>query len=207
MEGRNCGRRLSQATVGDGRRRAVAVRLCSAAEQVSDAFKIQKPKPAWCSTGRFKRRLQIGKPGERNSSPHLKTLHLRTKAPFYRHTTDCASDRIGAVEETSSVDFTGTDFQNPPFSFKMSQTSTTSNFGRPSRLKYEEKICHHCEIKLAVKIVSSRTSNYQKLYYACDSHGFVGWANPINEDGVRIRDDVSLSDKVGVHRESNKDAI
>ncbi|GER25611.1 phycocyanobilin lyase CpcT [Striga asiatica] len=52
-----------------------------------------------------------------------------------------------------------------------------------------------------------KTKYTQNLYYACDSHGFVGWANPINEDGVRVRDDVSLSDKVGVHRESNKDAI
>ncbi|GER42619.1 aspartate carbamoyltransferase regulatory chain [Striga asiatica] len=65
---------------------------------------------------------------------------------------------------------------------KMSQTSTTKKFGRPSRLKYEDKICDQCGIKLAVKIAGSRSPNFQKLYYICDRDGFIGWANPINED-------------------------
>ncbi|GER37934.1 proline-rich family protein [Striga asiatica] len=86
------------------------------------------------------------------------------------------------------------------------ETSTTKNFGRPSRLKYEDKICDTCGIKLAVRIAGSRSPNYQKLYYACERDGgFMGWANPINEDDVSIREEVSTSEKTIVDRQSYKD--
>ncbi|GER51779.1 heat shock protein DnaJ domain protein [Striga asiatica] len=90
---------------------------------------------------------------------------------------------------------------------EMSQTSTTQKFRGlgPSRLKYEDRTCDQCGIKVAVKIVGPQSPNFQKLYYHCDRHRFIGWANPINEDEVSIREEVSTSEKSVVDRESYKD--
>ncbi|GER27010.1 ethanolamine ammonia-lyase light chain [Striga asiatica] len=132
---------------------------------------------------------------EQNPSPAFGEI-LKSVA---REHNPSSRDSTSKFLTISSPDFTG---------LKMSQTSTTEIFGRPSRLKYEDQICEKCGMKLAVRIASSRSPNFQKLYYACDRDGgFMGWANPINEDEVSIREEVSTSEKTIVDRESYKDTF